>query len=263
MKDNQYSSLAGVYNALNYGCDYVGYADFLKEEICRWEKSPTGLLLDLACGTGVLTLLMRERGYDMTGVDISQDMLACARQECVDRGIGDVLYLCQDMRSFELFGTVDGCISCLDSINYLTKISDVRACFKTVYNYLVPNGVFIFDVNTPYRFKEVYGNNDYILENEGSLLAWQNEYNEKNGLCRFYLSVFVENDDGTYTRSDEVQKERCYTRRQIEGALKDTGFEVLAVYGGTDRHNPRDDDEKWYFVARCVKTEGDPNYKAD
>ena len=261
MAMEQYSSLAGVYDALNTGCDYNALADYLAKEIKENEASKTELVLDLACGTGRLTLMLRDRGYDMTGVDLSEDMLSVAREACYNKGVNDVLWLCQNMTDFELYGTVDACVCSLDSINYLTKISDVKKCFSLVYNYLVPDGIFVFDINTPHRFKCVYGNNAYILEEKGSLCAWQNEYNEKSKLCRFYLSIFSENKDGTYERNDEVQTEKCYTRRQIENALIDTGFEILGVYGDFNHTPAKDDDEKWYFTVRCKKDENSPNFK--
>ena len=118
-------------------------------------------------------------------------------------------------------------------------------------------------MNTPHRFKNTYGNNDYVLEDDSSLCAWQNHYNEKTGICHFYLSVFTENDDGTYTREDEAQKEKCYSRRQLERALKDTGFEILGVYGDFNHTPACDTDEKWYFTVRCKKDENSPNFKAD
>ena len=261
MTNQQYSSLAKVYDTLNTGCDYNALAEYLSKEIKNNESTNTELVLDLACGTGKLTLLLRELGYDMTGIDLSEDMLLVAREECYKNGISDVLWLCQDMREFELYGTVDACVCCLDSINYLTKLSDVKKCFSLVYNYLVPDGIFVFDINTPHRFKNVYGSNDFILEEKGSLCAWQNRYDEKSKLCHFYLSIFEENSDGSYTRSDEIQKEKCYSRRQIEKALIDTGFEILGVYGDLSNTPATDTDEKWYFTAKCKKDENSPNFK--
>lgn len=259
--NEQYSTIAGVYDGLNTGCDYNLLCSYLTKEIRENEKSKSSLLLDLACGTGKLTLLMREMGFDMTGIDLSEDMLSVARESCYNKGISDVLWLCQDMTDFELYGTVDACICCLDSINYLTKISDVKKCFSLVYNYLIPDGVFVFDINTPHRFKNVYGNNAYILEDEDSLCAWQNEYNEKSRLCRFYLSVFTRDQDGRYERNDEIQTEKCYSRKQIEKALIDTGFEILGVYGDLNHTPATDTDEKWYFTVRCKKDENSPNFK--
>lgn len=249
----QYASLYSVYDELNESFDYDALANFLSEVIKENEKVNTALVLDLACGTGKLTFKLREHGYDMTGVDLSSGMLSVAHEYAVTNGINDVLFLCQDMTEFELYGTVDACVCTLDSINYLTKLSDVKKCFSLVHNYLIPDGVFIFDVNTPYRFKEIYGNNDFILENENSLCAWQNEYNEKTKICKFYLSIFKENEDGRYNRYDEIQKEKCYERKQIEKALDECGFEVIAVYGDIDKKDAENTDEKWYFVARCKK----------
>ncbi len=249
----QYSFLASVYDLLNADYDYNKYADFLDRTIKENESSPSSLVLDLACGTGKITFALRERGYDMTGVDLSEEMLSFAKDVCYDKGINDILWLCQDMREFELYGTVDACVCCLDSVNYLTKISDVKKCFSLVHNYLIPDGVFIFDVNTPYRFESVYGSNDYILEDGGSLLAWHNEYNEKSKICKFYLSIFEENDEGLYERYDEIQTEKCYSMKQIKNALSECGFQLISVCGDLDGGEATDTSEKWYFAARCKK----------
>ena len=249
----QYSSLAYFYDSLNIGCDYDSLADFLSLTIKENEKVPTKLVLDLACGTGKLTFKLREKGYDMTGVDLSEDMLSEAQSYAYENEIGDVLFLCQNMTEFELYGTVDACVSTLDSINYLTKLGDVKRCFSLVHNYLIPNGLFIFDINTPHRFKDVYAKNDFIMENEKALLAWQNDFNEKTGICKFYLSIFEENENGTYTRYDETQTEKCYERKKIEMLLKETGFELINVYGDLNKKAACESDDKWYFVARAIK----------
>ncbi len=248
----QYSSLSSVYDELN-SVDYDKLASFIASQIKENERVKTSLVLDLACGTGKLTFKLRKHGYDMTGIDLSEEMLSKATEHARKNKIDDVLFLCQDMREFELYGTVDACACTLDSINYLTKPDDVKKCFSLVHNYLIPEGVFIFDINTPYRFEKIYGDNSYILENEGVLCAWQNEYNKKSKICNFYLSIFLENEDGTYDRYDEIQKEKCYTRMQIEKLLLDCGFEIINVYGDMDKNEATDTDEKWYFVARCKK----------
>ena len=249
----QYSQLYSVYDELNDSYDYDLLANFLKSVIKENEKIDSSLVLDLACGTGKLTFKLRELGYDMTGVDLSSGMLSVAEEYAYSNGISDVLFLCQDMTEFELYGTVDACVCTLDSINYLTKLSDVKKCFSLVHNYLIPDGIFVFDINTPHRFKEVYGNNDFVLENEGSLCAWQNEYNEKTKICKFYLSIFKENKDGSYDRYDEIQKEKCYEKKQIENALSECGFEIITIYGDVNKKAAENIDEKWYFVARCKK----------
>ena len=250
--NNQYSSLAGVYDILNADFDYASYARFIDEQIKEHVRDAS-LVLDLACGTGKMTFALNELGYDMTGIDLSPDMLSCAQETSLDKGINNILWLCQDMTDFELYGTVDACSCCLDSINYLTKLSDVEKCFLLVHNYLIPNGIFIFDVNSEYRFNTVYASNDYILENDGTLCAWHNEYNKKTKICKFYLSIFNENEDGLYERFDEVQRERCYSLNQISSLLKKTGFEIIGAYADFDKKEIGDTDEKWFFVARCIK----------
>ena len=157
------------------------------------------------------------------------------------------------MQSFELYGTVDACVCCLDSLNYLTSYEDIKKCFSLVHNYLIPDGVFIFDMNTPYKFENTYGNNAYVLEDESSLVAWQNEYNKKTGICKFYLNIFVENQDGTYTRYDEVQREKCYSLQRIKRALSDCGFEIIRICGDTNGKELTDSDERCYFTVRCLK----------
>ena len=189
----------------------------------------------------------------MTGVDLSEDMLSYAREICAENNINDILWLCQGMQSFELYGTVDACVCCLDSINYLTSYKDLYSCFSLVHNYLIPDGVFVFDINTPYKFKNVYGDNAYILEDESSLVAWQNEYNEKSKICKFYLSIFLENEDGSYKRLDEIQKERCYEIKKIKDALKACGFEIIKVSGDLYGNPLSDTDERCYITARAIK----------
>lgn len=243
-----FSAIADFYDTVNGGA-YLPYADFL-ERAFKQADIKVNEVLDLGCGTGGICAELANRGFDMVALDISPEMLNVAREKNFGK---NTLLLCQDMREFELYGTVDACVCCLDSINYLTKLSDVKKCFSLVHNYLIPDGVFIFDVNTPYRFENVYSNNDYILENDGSLLAWHNEYNKKSKICKFYLSIFDENEDGLYERSDEIQKEKCYSLKQIKAALSECGFEILRVYGDLDKNDAADTNEKWYFVARCIK----------
>jgi len=215
-------------------------------------------VLDLACGTGSMTFELNSRGYDMIGADGSEDMLSRAYEKAFEKGIANVLFLCQDMRNFELYGTVGAVVCCLDSINYLTDDGDLEKCFSTVHNYLDPDGLFIFDVNTPHKFERVYGNNHYIFENEDydgnrAYCGWQNEYEPTSKLCSFYLSVFTEDENGKFLRADEQQTERCYTDRELEQSLTRCGFEVLGFYGDYRFSKPTDDTERWYIVARAKK----------
>lgn len=245
-----YSAIAECYDALNSHIDYDAFASFLNKEIRAGGISDGSIVLDLACGTGNITLPLLKCGYDMIGVDLSGEMLNIARNK---KDGGKVLWLCQDMRSFELYGTVGAVVCCLDSINYLTSRSGLDKCFSLVHNYLDPNGIFIFDVNTPYKFETVYGNNHYILEDDGIYCGWQNYFDKKSGLCDFELSFFYENEDGSYTRLDETQTERCYSLKTLNNLLKKNGFEIIKVISDFDGTPVSDTDERAYFVCRAIK----------
>ncbi len=252
-----YGALARVYDRLNADVDYGAWADFIEAGFVKFLGGKPELVLDLACGTGTMTRLLAARGYDMIGVDGSADMLSEAYAR--GNGEGKILYLCQDMREFELYGTVGAVISCLDSVNYLLSEEDLARTFRGVHNYLDPDGLFLFDVNSPYKFSQIYGNNAYVLEDEtpegGAVYCgWQNEYDEESGICDFWLSLFEECEDGEhYRRSDEHQRERCYTEETLRRLLSDAGFEWLGIFGGYDFSVPTETTERWYIVARAKK----------
>lgn len=252
-----YTSLAAVYDRLNAEVDYAAIADHIERQFGFMTEKPVSLL-DLACGTGSLTLELARRGYDLIGVDLSEDMLAEARHKCDSAGKQklrhDILFIRQNMVDLELYGTVDAAVCCLDSLNYLTRDGELRRAFRHIHNYLNPDGLFIFDVNTPYKFRQVYGNNSYILEDDGILCAWQNCYNEKSRICDFYLSIFRECEDGRWERSDECQRERCYSLATLKRMLAETGFELLAIYDGWSQNEPSDDSERWCVTARRTET---------
>ena len=245
-----YGAVAEIYDRLNAEIDYEAWADFVEKQFDRYLPTRPSLLLDLACGTGSMTVALSDRGYDMIGVDGSEEMLSVAYER---RGARSILYLLQDMRRFELYGTVGAVTCCLDSLNYLVEDGDLEECFATVHNYLEPDGLFLFDMNTPYKFEKIYGDNAYILESEDSYCGWQNEYDRDTGLCRFFLSVFRQGEEGTYFREDEEQCERCYSMEEIRRALRNTGFELLSVSADYHFSEVGEKTERWYFAARCKK----------
>jgi ubiquinone/menaquinone biosynthesis C-methylase UbiE len=250
-----YNRIARVYDKLNSEIDYTAWAKFVNECIERFMDEKPSLVLDLACGTGSMTYKLAELGYDMIGVDGSEDMLSEAYARGTSVGDTNILYLLQDMRSFELYGTVGAVTCCLDSINYLIGDGDMEKCFKTVHNYLEPNGVFIFDMNTPYRFENVYADNSYILEDKidgkDVYCGWQNYYDKNSRICSFYLTLFEEGENG-YFRSDEEQHERCYSMEEIKSTLEKCGFELLCVCSDYNFTEIDENTERWYFVAKRI-----------
>jgi SAM-dependent methyltransferase len=253
-----YEAIARVYDKLNAEIDYGSWADFIEKCFERYLEAKPSLVLDLACGTGRMTRALASRGYDMIGVDGSSDMLSRAMEEYRE----GILYLLQDMREFELYGTVGAVVCCLDSINYLLDTKDLEKTFACVHNYLDPNGLFVFDVNSPYKFENVYSDKAYILEDEMEYedgntaeiyCGWQNSYDRDSRICDFYLTLFEENPDGTFTRSDEHQSERCYMLDEIRAALEKTGMELIGVFSDFHFNTPEDTDERWYIVAKACK----------
>lgn len=255
-RDSGYGVFGGAYDVFNADVDYGGWADFAEQCFDRFLPRRPAQVLDLACGTGKLTRELARRGYRMTGVDLSPDMLALAASACP----AGTLLLCQDMRTFELIGTAGAVVCSLDSVNHLSSRAGVEACFRRVHTCLDTGGLFLFDVNTRFRFEREYGDNAYqydgLLEDgRAACCCWQNDYNAKTRLCRFYLTVFTETRPGSglYSRRDADWSERYYSLRRLEGILKDSGFEPCGVFGGTDMSAPSPEDTKMYIAARAIK----------
>ena len=173
-----YGILSPFYDAVNGDISYSDWADFIERIAERECKERPELVLDLGCGTGSMTIELARRGYDMTGVDLSEEMLGVALEDAQKEGL-DILFLCQDMREFELYGTVGAVFCCFDSLNYITSPSGLKKVFSLVHNYLDPDGIFIFDMNTEYKFENVYSDNCFVLEEDGVVCVWQNCYNNK------------------------------------------------------------------------------------
>ena len=250
-----YDLIAPIYDKINGELDYVAWADFIEENIRRYNPDmKTELVLDLGCGTGRMTLELGRRGYDMTGVDLSPEMLDLARDAAEEAGLSDkMLWLLQDITDFELYGTVELAVSCLDTLNHLTDAADLRRCLSLVHNYLVPDGLFVFDINGKGKFENIYADNSYVMEEDGSVCVWQNSYNPKTRLCDFFITLFEEDEDGRYSRYDELQTERMYTIRTMKKMLTECGFEFIGAYSDFDFGEATDASERIYITARCKK----------
>ncbi len=241
-----YSVIAPLYDRIN-GEQYRPYADFLQEAFRRHAGIPVREVLDLGCGTGRIAALLADAGYDLVALDASPEMLTLARENNVGR---NTLLICQDMRSFELYGTVQAVYSSFDCLNYLRTAEEVRRVFSLVHLYLEPGGVFVFDVNTAYRFGTVFGENTFTYEFTDGLLIWRCDAGRRS--CRFLLDWFARRPDGTYARLSETQTEYLHTSRTLRLAAKRTGFSVEAVLTAPNFESwlPADTAEKEYYVLR-------------
>lgn len=245
----QFAVLSSYYDLFN-GADYAGYADYIEKVFKTYGSGQESLILDLACGTGRLTEELSDRGYDMIGADISEEMLSLAMSRSYERE-RQILYLNQDMREFELYGTVDAIICSLDGISYLTEKADAEKCFKLIRNYLNPGALFLFDINSVYRFKEILSKRDYFLDEDGVYLGWKSSLDDKKSICELSLTFFVETENGDYIKKEETQVERVWEKAEITETLERCGLEVIDVFGGFDMQKATETDEKWYFVCRC------------
>lgn len=245
-----YRALAPIYDRLNGTVDYRAWADFIEKIFDRYAKIKPSLVLDLGCGTGSMTLELARRGYDMTALDLSEDMLSVAEARARDEKLGGILFLRGDMSAFELYGTVDAIVCTLDGVNHLTSRDELLSCFSCVANYLNPNGLFVFDMNTPYKFRTEYADRDYILEDDGVMCCWRNRLNKKGDVVDFFLTVFEEDENGVWFRTDGSERERAYSLRTIENALRECGMEIADISADYSFARPGDTTPRWYITAR-------------
>lgn len=240
-----YNDFAEVYDKLQ-DADYEQFVDYYERIFKRLGKKPK-LVLDLACGTGNITIPMAKRGYDMIGLDLSCEMLNIARDKAHKENL-DILFLNQDMCEMELFGTVDAVVCALDGLNYITDYDDLKKVFKLIENYLNPGGVMIFDLNTEHKLRDILGGNTYVMEEKGVYYVWQSEFFEDERICEFELNFFCEQPDGSYKRFDEFQAERAYSTEEIVEAVKAAGLDVTGIYKPFEFSTTDEWDERIFFV---------------
>ena len=249
-----YSILAPYYDEWNAEIDYAAWADGLETFFARHAAGKVTDVLDLGCGTGRMTVELAKRGFDMIGVDRSPEMLDFARTaaEAAGEGISSrILWLLQEMTAFELYGTVDAVVCCLDSVNHLTKREDLGRCFSLVHNYLTPDGLFLFDVNSKTKFETVYADKTYVYEAPDAFCVWENRYSR--GVCDFRITLFREDGKGKYRRYESLERERMYTLRTLKEELQRCGFEWIGAYSAPYGGEPTGDEDRWYIAARAKK----------
>lgn len=250
---NAYTSFAQVYDMFMDNIPYDEWCKYLVEILKKYGIED-GLVLELGCGTGSVTRRLEKSKYNMIGIDSSEDMLSIAREQ----GPDSILYLLQDMTEFELYGTVNAVVSICDSINYILEEDDLLKVFKLVNNYLEKDGIFVFDLNTIYKYSEIMGDN-VIAENreEGSFI-WENTYYEDEQINEYNLTLFIKDEeDNKYNRYEEIHYQRAYSIDTVKEILKKSGMEFVAVYDAFTWNKPSEQSERVYFVAK----EGHQNKK--
>lgn len=247
-----YTGFAEVYDMFQ---DNIPYGDWCRYliQLLKQEGVEDGIVLDLGCGTGNVTERLAQAGYDMIGVDCSEDMLGIALEKREREELAavhdSILYLCQDMRAFELFGTVKAVVSICDSMNYITSYEDLVQVFRLVNNYLDPGGPFIFDLNTCHKYRDILADNTFAEVRDESSFIWENYFEEETGINEYDLTLFIREGD-LYRRYTETHFQKAYPLAEVKRAAREAGLVWVAAYEAFTENPVGEDTERMYIVLR-------------
>lgn len=246
-----YSALAASYDALTEDVGYEARTDFV-EKLFRRSRIPVRTVLDLACGTGTMTALLTERGYELIGVDGSEDMLLEAREKAQTLTGIPPLFLHQSMPELDLYGTVEAAVCCLDSLNYLTSPADVRETFRRLHLFIAPGGALVFDVHALAKL-EAMDAQVWLDEREDVYCVWRTEYSRRSRLLDYYVDIFSALPNGAWERSFEEHHQRYYSVEELSEWLTAAGFGGIRVYGDCRLRAPNEKDGRIYIS--CIRKE--------
>lgn len=252
-----YGNIANFYNRYTSDIDYKKIADYLEKLFRKYglpERSDGGdvpMILDVACGTGELTCILAKRGYEMIGLDMSEEMLAEARDKAFAED-SDILWLCQDMCKMDMYGTVSAMICITDGINHITSEKSLRNFFLRIKNFIDDGGLFIFDALSEHYFEKIVGNNTFFDDGEDGTCIWTSKYNPKTKICKYNVTFFecCDDEEQLYERYDDIVREKVWSDEDFSEAAASAGFSVLAVLDGTSMKKASDDTGRKFFVLR-------------
>lgn len=241
-----YSGFAAVYDELmKNDIDYDGLCDMI-ERLFRENGKGVDLIADLACGTGAVTSRLAKRGYDMTGIDASVEMLDLARKKDEKS-----LYLNQDITEFELYGTMDAILCMTDGFNYITEEDSLRQCFFLANNYLNPGGLFLFDMSSPYKLSQLLGNNTFVYDDGSVFYTWENTYEEDDALSISDITFFLK-DKNVYRRADEEHIQRAWEEKSVCSFLKEAGFSRIRTFSDLNGSPVKLSSERIYYCCEKI-----------
>jgi ubiquinone/menaquinone biosynthesis C-methylase UbiE len=244
----QYKDFAFIYDNLMDNVDYDKWVDYI-EEIIKKEDVQVKNILELACGTGNLTIPFAKKEYDILGIDISEDMLSVAREKCIDEGI-EVVFLNQDMTEldFEVYNL--DCVLCAcDGFNYILEDENIQSIFDNVYELLKQKGVFIFDISSYNKLSNILGNNTFGENREDITYIWENYFDYETNMVEMDLAFFTRNKE-YYQKFEETHYQRAYKNDEIVNMLKNTGFDYIKVYKDFTFLSPDEETERVFFVCK-------------
>ncbi len=246
---SSYRALAGSYDALTYDVDYPAWADYIQLHFHK-RPPPGKTVLDLACGTGSLTWELARRGYELIGVDQSPEMLAQAAGKDPGQVPVQPIFLCQPMEQLDLYGTIDACVCCLDSVNYVTDPKKLARAMERIHLFLMPGGLFLFDINSPEKLEGLDGQ-VFLDETEDAYCVWRAEYSRRGRICSYFMDLFqLDGDTGLWRRGEELHRERAYTVEELTAMLQAAGFHEIHTYGNLKLRPPKPGEERVFFTAR-------------
>lgn len=248
-----YTGFAEVYDLFMDNIPYEEWGTYVKGLLKEYGVDE-GLVLELGCGTGTMTEILASAGYDMIGIDQSEEMLEEALEKKQESG-HEILYLCQDMREFELYGTVRAIICICDSMNYILEEEEVLGILTSAaHNYLDYGGLFIFDLNTEYKYREILGEQTIAENREEGSFIWENCFDEESQVNEYALTLFIKEEDDLYRKHEEFHYQKAYEPERVKELLEEAGLKVEAIYDAFTREPVREDSERIYFIAReCTK----------
>lgn len=242
-----YGALAGVYDRLTGDVCYERRADYM-EKLFLKSRIPVHTVLDLACGTGTMTAILTERGYELISVDGSPDMLAQAREKAEGLSGEQPVFLNQDMPELDLYGTVDAAICCLDSLNYLTSPRDVQRTFRRLHLFIAPGGLLVFDINSAAKLRALDGQ-VFLDETEDVYCVWRAAFEKRSRICSYGMDIFTRREDGAWNRDTEEHLQRAYEVDELRRWLMEAGFTYVRTYGDCRISAPRENEQRIYFTA--------------
>ncbi|MCI9402464.1 MAG: methyltransferase domain-containing protein [Oscillospiraceae bacterium] len=247
-----YEFLAGSYDAFTTDVDYPRWCSYIEKHFARLKK-PVHTVLDLACGTGSLTAELAGRGYEVTGVDLSAEMLALAEEKCRDLDPRP-RFFCEPMENLRLPRKVDACVCCLDSVNYVLNPRKLQRAFRRVFDCLEPGGLFLFDADTPEKLESMDGQ-VFLDETENEYCVWRGEYASRRRVCSFWMDIF-RREGAIWRRGEELHEEFAYTMDELEAYLKEAGFVKIKRYGELKFRAPQEGEQRVFFTAhKSIKGE--------
>lgn len=256
---NAYTGFSNSYDMFMDNIPYDEWSKYLISLLKEYNIND-GIVLDMGCGTGNITEYLAKSGYDMIGIDNSYDMLNIAMDKKFDNNL-DILYLCQDMRDFELYGTVAATVSICDSMNYITSYEELVQVFKLVNNYLDPNGIFIFDLNTKYKYEQI-GDRTIAENRENASFIWENTFFDEENINQYELTIFSKvspadlqtdidlSDNDLYEKFTEIHYQKAYSINEIKSALEEAGLIFENAYSAFSHNDISSTDERIYIIAR-------------